>query len=386
MRLCRRVRADDERGITMVLIALSLVALCGMAGLAIDVGQMFIARAELTRAADAAALAGVQSLPDLNKATADAVKYVTINEPSASATARQVTGQQQLQVTATKSVSLTFMRLFGRNSATVSASAVAGFSGALDVAVVLDTTASMNGAKLQDAKNAANTLVSMILPDASGQAAMSLVPFRSCYPPGTETQLQSCVPSNQVIPMTSNYSTIHNGINNMTANGVTNICTGLSKAKDMLTGAGAHPGSQTNRFLVLLSDGDNNPHFRSTAKWPASCDPGGENSDWGLSCQPTETPEKKLDQQTYAMANAIKALGVEIYVVGLGVCGSKSSATCNSTQIGVGDDTIQDRNLLKCIASSTPGTNDHYLETSDSKQLTQLFQTIGASIVTRLVQ
>ncbi len=268
----------------------------------------------------------------------------------------------------------------------MTSSAVAGFAGVLDVAIVLDDTASMTGQKLQDAKGAANTLVSMLLPDPSGQTAVGLVPFRSCYPPGTDPYLQSCVPSSFVVPMTSNDAKLHSTINSLSANGVTNICTGLSKAKDVLTGAGAHPGAKTQRYLVLLSDGDNNPHFRSTAKWPSQCDPGGENSDWGLSCQPTENPEKKLDQQTYAMAQAIRALGVEIYVVGFGVCGSPNNAPCNSGAIGIGSDSVQDRNLLKCIASSTPGTNDHYIETNDSSQLTRIFQTIGGSIVTRLIE
>lgn len=107
-----RIRTKDEQGVTMVLVAIALLALLGMAGLAIDVGQLVVAKAQLTRAADAAALAGVQSLPDVNRAVADALNYVAINEPGATATAQQV-GSQQLKVTASKTVPTTFMRVFG---------------------------------------------------------------------------------------------------------------------------------------------------------------------------------------------------------------------------------------------------------------------------------
>lgn len=382
----RDARAHDERGVTMVLIALVLVALMGMAGMAVDVGQLFIAKAQLTRAADAAALAGVQSLPDLSQATAVAQQYVAINEPTATATVSQVGNQQQLQVTASKTVPVVFMKVLGQGPVPVSATAVAGFAGVLDVALALDTTGSMTGQKLADAKDAANTLVSMLLPDASGGTAVGLIPFKSCYPPGNEPWLRSCVPSSSVVGMTSNDQTLHDTINSMYASGVTNICTGLLKAKDVLTGAGAHSDSKTERYLVLLSDGDNNPHFRSGARWPAACDPGSDNGDWGMSCQPTGGPEGRLDHQMYDMAQAIKALGVEIYVVGFGVCGSSSNATCDTSAIGSGHDNSQDRNLLKCVASSTSGTNDHYIETSDSSQLTRIFQSIGSSIVTRLIQ
>jgi putative Flp pilus-assembly TadE/G-like protein len=48
----------NERGITIVLVAFSLLALLGMAALAIDVSTLYVAHGEAQRAADAAALAG----------------------------------------------------------------------------------------------------------------------------------------------------------------------------------------------------------------------------------------------------------------------------------------------------------------------------------------
>lgn len=64
-------RRRDERGQTIFLVAVSLVALLAMAALAIDVVTLFVARAEVQRAADAAALAGAKAIAD-SGATTDA--------------------------------------------------------------------------------------------------------------------------------------------------------------------------------------------------------------------------------------------------------------------------------------------------------------------------
>ncbi|HYM06626.1 MAG TPA: pilus assembly protein TadG-related protein [Terriglobales bacterium] len=53
-------RRKDERGITIILVAFSLLALLGMAALAIDVSTLYVAHGEAQRAANAAALAGAR--------------------------------------------------------------------------------------------------------------------------------------------------------------------------------------------------------------------------------------------------------------------------------------------------------------------------------------
>jgi hypothetical protein len=50
----------NERGVTIVLVAFSLLALLGMAALAIDIATLYLAHGEAQRAADAAALAGAR--------------------------------------------------------------------------------------------------------------------------------------------------------------------------------------------------------------------------------------------------------------------------------------------------------------------------------------
>jgi hypothetical protein len=376
-----------------------------MTGLAIDVGRMFATRAQLQRAADAAALSGIQALPNVGQAVSDAVQYVAINEPGAAATANQVGSEPKLKVTASKSVDMMFLSVLGVGSTTVKASAVAGFLGVLDVAMVLDTTKSMEGQPLADAKAAARDLTDMLLPDAANQTRMALVPYRSCFsaPGNLSTPLNSCLDAgSSVVPPTGNVTSIKNGINNQTADGVTNICVGLWKASQLAWGG--VPGPNTHRYVVLLSDGDNNPHFRSTSAWPShswgssprNCDsgnPGTNNPEdssvgWGLSCGSDYAPERTLDSRTLAIADHLKSQGFEIFVVGKGVCGSPSSALCNRSQVGASGstDNSRDRNLLKCIASSSQGTNDHYIETGSSAEFVDAFRKIGAMIITRLIE
>ncbi|HZP27345.1 MAG TPA: pilus assembly protein TadG-related protein [Acidimicrobiia bacterium] len=66
-RLMRR-RAESERGFIMVTTALLTTMLLLFAGLAVDLGSWDTRAAEIKRAADAAALAGVVWMPDFNKA------------------------------------------------------------------------------------------------------------------------------------------------------------------------------------------------------------------------------------------------------------------------------------------------------------------------------
>ena len=52
----------DERGVTAIVVAIVLLLLVGFSALAIDIGHLCVARAELQNAADAGALAGARFL------------------------------------------------------------------------------------------------------------------------------------------------------------------------------------------------------------------------------------------------------------------------------------------------------------------------------------
>lgn len=63
-RSCRGMR--KERGVVAIIVALSMTALVGFAGLALDLGKLYIAKSELQNSADACALAAVRELSGAN--------------------------------------------------------------------------------------------------------------------------------------------------------------------------------------------------------------------------------------------------------------------------------------------------------------------------------
>src|SRR5712691_5896596 len=53
---------NQERGVTLLLVAVDMVAVLAMAALAIDISTLYVTRSEAQRAADAAAVAGAKAL------------------------------------------------------------------------------------------------------------------------------------------------------------------------------------------------------------------------------------------------------------------------------------------------------------------------------------
>ena len=89
MRVRVRVRRprdfSDESGVTIVIVALALLALCGMLVLVIDVGGLLTLRRQMVTAADSAALAAAQSCAEDQPAEASdqADLLATQNQPEA---------------------------------------------------------------------------------------------------------------------------------------------------------------------------------------------------------------------------------------------------------------------------------------------------------------
>ncbi len=70
----------NEDGQAMVMVALMMVVILGFSALAIDGGRLYIARSKMQNAADAAALAGAQDLPNASTAINTAVDFAEDNE------------------------------------------------------------------------------------------------------------------------------------------------------------------------------------------------------------------------------------------------------------------------------------------------------------------
>jgi hypothetical protein len=131
----------NEEGQTLVLTALSMTAMLGFLGLALDVGVLFRAKRTMQTAADAAAIAGAQDYM-WTQSTSSALSAgrsasasngftngtsgatVVINTPHASGPNAGSSGFTEAIVT--KPISTVFMGIFGRSSVAVTARAVAG--------------------------------------------------------------------------------------------------------------------------------------------------------------------------------------------------------------------------------------------------------------------
>ncbi len=70
---------SGERGQTLVIFSLLLVALCGFVALTVDAGLILYNRTDNQKTADAAALAAAQELPDAASAVAVAEQYLEAN-------------------------------------------------------------------------------------------------------------------------------------------------------------------------------------------------------------------------------------------------------------------------------------------------------------------
>ena len=433
MRLLKKLHSSDNAQVLPMFVML-LIILVGIIGLATDLGRIYVARANLGRSVDAAALAGAKQLPNISLADSKARAYITENEPNANIDVQVYPDvpSQQVGVTATKTVKTVFMRLFGINSIQVENDALAGFGVVpVDAVMALDATGSMGaapcngsqnntGCPIWEAKNAAKAFTNTLLPGAN--TVVGVHAFRGCFnPSGTNG---ACILNSSIGNLDSNAANVItkiNGIGSVGGTG-TNVCGGLDKASSVLFGAGSHSASNTIRIIVILSDGDNtynaasyvsgSPGSPTSACRPTNtgcpvanqCDPATSDTYVSTGCSApgqgavsgsnpgsnSTTKERQMDTFTTTRATAVKALGAEIYTVGFGVCGTEdnslpTTAYCNL--IGNTDpDTVGDQRSLKCIASSSAGTNDHYFRANAATDLPGIFQTIAQQIAFRLIK
>jgi len=121
--------ASYLRGQLSVLFALAMVTLVGVMALGADVGVLYYNWGQLQKAADAAALAGANSLPnDPTTAVANAKTYAVANGVKSSevtATAIPTINPTQVQVVIQRTVPYSFARVLGLTDGLVKVSAIA---------------------------------------------------------------------------------------------------------------------------------------------------------------------------------------------------------------------------------------------------------------------
>lgn len=116
----------------MVLFALMLPVLLGMMGLGIDVAHIFRERRSLQNVADLAALAGASQIPGDPSTAENIAESVAVENGASSSEVSANAGydgdENKIEVTVTRDLGLIFMPVFGLDSVTVEARAVAAHS------------------------------------------------------------------------------------------------------------------------------------------------------------------------------------------------------------------------------------------------------------------
>ncbi|HET9202535.1 MAG TPA: TadE/TadG family type IV pilus assembly protein [Acidimicrobiia bacterium] len=131
--LISRARAQD-RGAAMVLVAMSIVLLMGMAAFGSDLAWYYLNASRVQRAADAAALGGVVWLPG-NTGTANSTAISIADQngyddatPEVQVTSGAVSGEpNQLEVSVQDTVPTFFLKIFGFDEMEIERSAIAEY-------------------------------------------------------------------------------------------------------------------------------------------------------------------------------------------------------------------------------------------------------------------
>ncbi len=251
-------RTDRRRGAALVLSALMCLAIVPMIGLAVDGARAYMMRAQLSRAVDAAVLAGGRSLNvglDISSqaasATAVAQKYFNANLPSGTWGATNVTAAvsvaqnntthfRSVTVTGSADIPLSFMGLFNVSTAHLR---LTGTAQRRDVNVILalDNSGSMQrgnamGPMITDATDFVNMF-------AAGRDQLGLIQFTGtsylAFPPSINFKSASPNVTTLISELTSN-------------NGATNSSQALWMAYQQIVNLN-EPGALN--VIVLFTDG-----------------------------------------------------------------------------------------------------------------------------------
>lgn len=196
--------AGDARGNVAIIATIAALPLMIGAGIAIDYARIARSNSALQVAVDAAALAvassGKSSMEGLNNTQKAARKkeledlakrFLTANYKAGGAelTVRVDVTDMDVTVEGTEPFPTTLMNLAGINAVDIGARATVNLPGAnLEVVLVMDTTGSMKGTKITDAKAAATTFMDTVLGKgvaSNPKIKFALVPFSGSVNVGT---------------------------------------------------------------------------------------------------------------------------------------------------------------------------------------------------------
>ncbi len=123
-----RRHLSTQEGFVLPVFVVFMTVIIGIGAITLDAGRMYTTKLMLTNISDAAALAGVTSLPaNTSEAIAIAIEYAVINGADPDRVDVQIqSNNDRLIVTVTKTIQLNFAGLFSVGSVDIKASSMAG--------------------------------------------------------------------------------------------------------------------------------------------------------------------------------------------------------------------------------------------------------------------
>ena len=396
--ISRRTCASDvksERGAVLVLVVMCVLVIFILSAFVIDIGRAYLAQCHLQSAADAAALAGAQELPDPGNAVAVAAQYdgdagsknenVSVEVIGTDIDTRCLTSApgcdpvNAVVVEQSASVDTYFARLIGINTIPVSVRSTAcSPCGAkpLDIMIVLDRTGSMcqdsNGnsdpscTDLNNARGGILTFLDFLDPsiDWVGLAVFPPAPSvgARCDRPST-TNYHSSSAAYSIVPLSNDYkqggaidpgSDLVATINCQDGRGRTAYANALEHAQAELNSSG-RPDVQD--IIIFFSDGAANI---------------------GPNYYPPSSPYVTQPcRQGVTSAAAVKATGTLIYSIGYDLDALGGGANvCRHTNRSLESPPITAMAALQGIASSI----DTFYNKPNPGQLNTIFTQIAADI------
>ncbi len=395
MRRRLQLSAGDERGQALVLVCVFLVVLLGMAALALDVGNAYLAKRRMQASVDAAALAGAQDLPSIADATILAHQFGSdgknlprgvdgVQMTVSTRCLRSAPGCAPANAVVVKesgTVATHFASVLGIRSFTVHAQATACSpcgEKPLDIMLVLDRTGSMctteSGAPdpactdMNNARQGMKTFLGLLDPTLDHVGLAVLPPATSvstlCSTPPASSSYDSTSSAYVIVPLSSDYlkngvlnssSNLVSTLNCVQANGWTAYANALEQAQAELVRDG-RPGVE--KVIVFMSDGAANT---GPLYYPAS-------SPYLL--QPCH--------QGMRSAQTIAGSGTVVFSIGYDVGHDRCQAEDKKTQTRSPESpSIDARTALEGIASD-PG---NYYDKPTAGQLNTIFTAIAADIL-----
>lgn len=409
-----------ERGAVIISFALMLTILIGFLALGVEVGQWYLARAELSKAVDAAAMAGANNISNPFVNLTDLVVeignenfppgYVGTQENGTDHfTSSYDASDQKISVNGSATSVAALSRIFGMNLLPISASGAAR-KNRVEIMLVLDRSGSMKGTPLGDLKTAAKAFLDYF-EDTQNEDQLGLISFGSG------------VTVNQRLGV-NNVTAMRSAVNALAAKGATNAEDAIDQADGPLgfsDQTGVPGNARVQQYLIFFSDGhptafrntfvrNNTTYDAVTAGTGQTCgDVSGSlfwtDSENEMNIDPLPTGDGKTASQsachqTTVRWNVLDRYPIQGYtadscninrrVLAPFICSTARQMAIAHAQelkdkniriftIGLGS---IDRELLSSLASGA----DYVYYTPTSDQLTAIFNRIAKEIKLRLVE